>query len=327
MDARLIITLALATACTAAEGEGSPPAADEEVFTANETPACGQMEPRNDSEVLICNDLGEGIIANVAMPSGARPPKGWPGVIVLHGSGGLHESGPDDEDPCSEALELRFSNWAEILNERGYAVIMPSSFYSRGFCEWNDSTRPDDLDDHERLVFRTFDAVAAARWMCNDPRVDCSRLAMLGFSNGGSVALMLMHEELGDAADPRLRAIEHVPSFVGAVAYYPGCGLEDELFNDLDVSQLDRYYYPSGPIWVAHAEKDKLLDDCLEIRDPQVDIVSLHRGVQADMFEMVVYDNAKHAFDGSTSDDRKADWEASVAAQAITLEKLEQWFY
>lgn len=288
--------------------------------------ACGQLEPRNDSEVALCNDLDQAVIASVAMPEGEPPPNGWPGVVVLHGSGGLFLAGEEDY-PCSETLQDQFRIWAQLLNERGYAVVMPASFYSRGFCDWlKTSTVPRKFDDHERLVARTFDAAAAANYLCDDPRVDCSRLAVLGFSNGASVTMMLLHEQLADAADPRLQSLDSVPDFVGAVAYYPGCGLEGELANRLAESEVDRYYYPSVPIWVPHAEKDNLLETCEELRDPQVDVIADQQGVEQDMFEIQVYPDAKHGFDVWFTGDPQADLDARIDAQARTLAKLDEWF-
>lgn len=288
--------------------------------------ACGQLEPRNDGEVALCNDLEQAVIASVAMPQGEPPPGGWPGVVMLHGSGGLFLAG-DEGYPCSETLQDQFRIWSQLLNERGYAVVMPASFYSRGFCDWLErSTVPRRFDDHERLVARTFDAAAAGNYLCDDPRVDCSRLALLGFSNGASVAMMLLHEQLDDAADPRLQSLDDIPSFVGGIAYYPGCGLEGELANRLAESQVDRYYYPHAPIWVPHAEKDNLLDTCEELRDPQVDVVAAAQGVDEDMFEIHVYPDAEHGFDVWFTGDPQADLDARLDAQLETLTKLDEWF-
>jgi dienelactone hydrolase len=314
--------------------------------TEDDAIACiGELEPRNNREILLCNELGEQLIASVAMPEGEPPPTGWPGVIVLHGSGGLFfsigenedeqeeyeeedDENDDDEQPgiCLENLQHQFHDWAERLSERGYAVVMPASYYSRGFCEWGDDNAPDDLDKHESLIVRTFDAAAAAHYLCDDPRVDCSRLAVLGFSSGATVTLLFMHEHFSDAKDSRLYDLVDIPPIVGAIAYYPGCGLEGEIINELDQSALERYYYPRAPIWVPHAEKDSLLDDCEEVRDPQVDAVAEQHGVDQDMFELHVYDNAKHGFDGSSEKDKEADFEASIDAQARALDKLEEWF-
>jgi dienelactone hydrolase len=332
MQARLLATISLMTACGAVGEDGAVSGEDgtgedDGAAPDNAVECTHQIETRNDSEILLCTDLGEPIIANVLMPDGEPPPGGWPGVVLLHGSGGSFFSGETDEDNCLEGLQYQFSAWAERLNERGYAVVIPASYYSRGFCEWNDSTRPDGLDKHEMLILRTFDAAAAANYMCADPRVDCSRLALLGFSAGAAVVLLLLHEDLDDAQDPRLHDLEdNIPAFVGAVAYYPGCGLEGEIFNDLDESAVERYFYPTAPMWVPHAEKDDLLDDCEEVRDPQVEVVAKQHGVTEDMFELEIYDKAKHGFDGTPEDGKEADFEASVAARNKTLKKLDEWF-
>jgi dienelactone hydrolase len=322
------MALPLVTACGKGGAVGEDEATAEDAAPPPTVFECDDLlVPRNDSEIMLCNGLGEPIIASVSMPDGDPPPGGWPGVLVLHGSGGPFFSGEDDEDPCLETLEYQFSDWAERLNERGYAVLIPASYHSRGFCEWNDGSRPDDLNKHEMLILRTFDAAAAANYLCADPRVDCSRLAMLGFSAGAATILMLLHEDLGNTPDPRLHDLEgSIPPFVGAVAYYPGCGLEGEVFDEVDESAVERYYYPTAPLWVPHAEEDKLLDDCEEVRDLQVDVVAQQHGVTVDMFELEIYDDAKHGFDGTSKDGREADYEASNDARVKTLEKLEEWF-
>jgi dienelactone hydrolase len=44
------------------------------------------------------------------------------------------------------------------------------------------------------------------------------------------------------------------------------------------------------------------------------------------MFDLHVYPDAKHGFDGSPEDDKQADFEASIDAQARTLAQFEEWF-
>jgi dienelactone hydrolase len=185
---------------------------------------------------------------------------------------------------------------------------------------------PRKLDDHERLIVRTFDAAAAAEHLCDDARVDCERIATLGFSNGASTVMLLMQHDHGQVADARLRELTGLPAFVGGVAYYPGCGLEGELANDTSTANQDRFYYPSAPLWVPHAEKDNLLDSCETLRDPQVDVVAESLGVGEDMFELEVYPDAKHGFDVWFTGDPQADLDARIDAQARTLAKLDDWF-
>jgi dienelactone hydrolase len=328
MQARPLVVMALVTACGGDGNDGAGGEVGDHGTTGEaDTVECPyQLEPRNDGEISLCTGLGQSILASASVPDGDPPPGGWPGVIILHGTGGSFFSGEEEEDPCLETLQYEFSDWAERLNERGYAVVIPDSFHSRGFCEWNDDTRPDELDKHEMLILRMFDAAAAANHLCDDPRVDCSRLALLGFSAGATVALLMLHEDIDDTHDPRLHDLGDIPAFVGAVAYYPGCGLEGEIFNEIDESAVERYYFPTAPLWVPHAEKDKLLDDCEEVRDPQVEVVAEQHGIDEDMFELEIYDDAKHSFDGTPEDGREADFEASVDARAKTLQKFEEWF-
>ena len=154
--------------------------------------ACGELEPRNEKEVALCNDLGYAVIARVELPAGEPPAGGWPGVVVLHGSGGLFK---DYDDSCTEAPRTQYQHWAQRLNDAGYAAIFPASFFSRGFCDWTKKAqRPREYTETERLVTRVFDAAAAGEWLCDNPSVDCSRLAVMGFSNGGSTTVLLMHE-------------------------------------------------------------------------------------------------------------------------------------
>lgn len=280
--------------------------------------ACGDLEARNADEVVLCNELGEPVVAHVALPGSSVPSlQRWPGVVLLHGSAGLFR---EHGDECSDELQGRFAEWAELLTQRGYAVIMPDSFSSRGSCD----RPPSAYDDPELLVTRAHDAAAAAKWLCAHPRVDCSRLAVLGFSHGASVALLVMHEDLSDATDPRLHTLEY-PRFAAGVAYYPGCGLESELANSLEDTQLDRYFFPTGPMWIPHASKDWLAERCEEIREPQVKAVAIERGIKKDMFQLEVYYGARHGFDVWFDGGPWADRNARDDAQKRTLSKLEKW--
>jgi dienelactone hydrolase len=282
---------------------------------------CEGIEPRGPEEIAVCNQLGERLIINVALPEGPPPPDGWPAVILLHGSGGLYEtSGEGDElGPCSMELQRQFRVWRDLLTERGYAVAMPASFYSRGICEWHDA-------DHDRLILRVFDTRATEDWLCDQAAIDCDRMALLGFSNGASVALLSAHSDLSVAEDERLR--EHGPNrpVRGVVAYYPGCGLDGELTSSIDPVEFDRFYSPLAPVLVQHAEHDDLLEDCAESRDPQVEQVDQAAGRRGDWFQLHVYEGAGHGFDGAEQDeDDEQDVVARTAAESSTLQALEVW--
>ena len=286
----------------------------------NEVPgSCGELDPRNPDELVLCTSRHEPVLARVALPTSPPPSAGWPGIVLLHGSSGLFRP---DERGCSEILHGRFADWAKLLTDRGYAVIMPASFYSRGHCkpEGGDATE----DDERELVSRAHDAAAAANWLCRNPQVDCSRLAVLGFSHGASVAMLVMHEDLADAEDPRLRSLEY-PPFAAGVAYYPGCGLDSQLANSLDEAEIDRYFFPTGPMWVPHASRDHLVKSCKKLRDPQVRAVAIDRKIKKDQFQLEVYPGARHGFDVRGEHGSHSDRHAREDAQRRTLAKLEDW--
>jgi dienelactone hydrolase len=233
------------------------------------------------------NDRGESIQALYAVPDGAAP---MPAVIVLHGSGGVMDPPSSDDDELE--MGPQFQNWAAILYNAGYAVLMPDSFASRGFYEWNDA--PDGLDDQERLIMRVYDAHAALAFACAQPEIDCDRVAVMGFSNGGSVAAFSVHAGLEDlAVFGALPLLAERPRFALSIPYYPGCGFDGLLSTDLD--DPAEFYRPVSPVYVQHGDNDVLFADC-EDRLAQTEMWVEREGLSENPFHMFVYD-AGHSFD------------------------------
>src|SRR3712207_462322 len=72
--------------------------------------------------------LGLPVPARLFVPQfadGARP---RPGLLVLHGSGGLSGMPGPDDPLCSPDLEPQFERWGRRLAELGYVALMPASF-------------------------------------------------------------------------------------------------------------------------------------------------------------------------------------------------------
>lgn len=296
---------------------------------------CGELVPRNDQEISYCNGLGEDIIALWRLPTTPPPEAGYPAVIVLHGSGGLFE---ETRKPgvCREAPEQQFDRWSERLNAAGYAMLAPASFYSRGFCE--DRRRqpvPEGYDGPERLVTRAFDLHGAADWLCEREDIDCSKIAVLGFSNGGSTTLLSVYDALGTPTqssgsnadpDPRLAELAGPTPFVGAVAYYPGCTLHDQIDDSLASEDLSAFYFPAVPTLVHHGSRDRLHTACKDIRLPQTKALASERG-RANPFTLRVFGSAAHGFDNADGNDGSdADRQARDAAVDLTMDALARWF-
>lgn len=149
------------------------------------------------------------------LPSGAALAAWWlpadgagahPAVLALHGCGGLYARGG--------GLAERYRETAERLHAAGVAVLMPDSFGSRGLRA---VCRTRYRDRTLKVEQRVQDARAALRWLAGQPRVDASRLGVLGWSNGATTTLHLL-------AQRRARPEAGEPPLAGAAVFYPGCG-------------------------------------------------------------------------------------------------------
>lgn len=143
-----------------------------------------------------------------------------PAVVLLHGSGGV----TDREDA-----------WARELAAMGVATFMIDSFTARGIA-----TTIADQDQLSRLVM-VLDAYRALEALARHPRIDASRVIVMGFSRGGGAAHW--------AAIRRFQAL-HGPAgglaFAGYVAFYPTC---NRIF-------VDGFDVADRPIRVFHGSAD-----------------------------------------------------------------------
>ena len=123
-------------------------------------------------------------------PSGDGP---FPAVVLLHGCGGVQPS--------------RDHRWAKRLVSWGYVTLQVDSFGPRDIgsvCTLY------GRDVSDMLARRMVDAYDARQFLSGLPYVDPKRIAVMGWSNGGSTTLNV------------LQAKERTP-FRAAVAMYPSC--------------------------------------------------------------------------------------------------------
>lgn len=126
-----------------------------------------------------------------------------PGIVAMHGCAGV-------TGPRGDLLPI-YRDWAERLVREGYAVLFVDSFGSRGFRQ-QCTQKPRQIIPKERGE----DALAAAAWLAKRGDVDGSRLALIGWSHGGSTTLW--------AVDARRAKPE--TDFKTAIAFYPGCTVQ-----------------------------------------------------------------------------------------------------
>lgn len=134
------------------------------------------------------------LVGWLAQPAGAAP---YPVVIGLHGCAGLYAR--------SGEINARESDWAQRLTAAGYAVLLVDSFAPRGVKAL--------CNERERALTpagRASDAFAAIDWVEKQSFALKQRIALIGWSNGGSTALRV-------AGSAEARRLRHV------IAFYPGC--------------------------------------------------------------------------------------------------------
>jgi dienelactone hydrolase len=177
-----------------------------------------------------------------------------PAVVIIHGSAGV---GPHHWD------------WAAELNRIGVATFVVDSFSGRGI------RRLDGRPGRFGPILAIVDAYRALELLSTHPRIDPSRIALMGFSYGGVVSLY--------ASLTRFQRL-HGPAGVTFAAYlpfYPFCNfrfVDDTLVSD-------------RPFRVFHGTAD----DWTPI-GPCRDYIARLRRAGKDA-QLVEFPGAQHAFD------------------------------
>ena len=126
-----------------------------------------------------------------------------PGIVAMHGCSGVTTQ--------RGALLPIYQDWGDRLAAQGYAVLFVDSFGSRGFGQ-QCTQKPRQIVPRDRAE----DALAAAAWLAARDDIDSSRLALMGWSHGGSSTLWAVDS----------RRTTPAADFKVAIAFYPGCSVQ-----------------------------------------------------------------------------------------------------
>jgi len=207
-----------------------------------------------------------------------RPPQAAAGpvplVIAAHGCGGMFSARADRSNQLNE----RGIAWTEALLADGYAVLWPDSFNPRGRRTVCTVKRGDPTI---APATRRLDILGALAFAAAQPGIDRTRVALLGWSHGGSTALASV-----DGKDARIAEFFAAPGapppLRAAVAFYPGCGVA--------LRQGERWL-PSLPLAIHAAELDDWTPSatCAQLADS-----ARSRG---STMTLTIYPAAHHGFD------------------------------
>ena len=182
-------------------------------------------------------------------------------VIALHGCGGLYATAGSRKG----LVNARHQAMADLLVAEGYNAVFPDSLTPRGeteLCTQKIGSRK--IDQTERRA----DALGTVAWVAAQPWAQPNRIALLGWSHGGSAVLSATDSNREDVSSQTVKPVV-------AVAFYPGCA-----------AAIKSGYKPSAPLMLMLGEKDDWT--------PPGPCIALGKDVGA---EVNVYTDSYHDFD------------------------------
>lgn len=220
------------------------------------------------------------IHAQLFAPDGGGPAR-RPAVVALHGCGGMYSVLKSKRD----ALSMRHQGMADLLVAQGYIVLFPDSFRSRGteeICTVQDRART--ITQRNRLL----DTLAALAFLQQRPDVLPDRIAVLGWSHGGSAVLAALNRK-DDRVNERLSL--HDPYFRAGAAFYPGCRDSLKARSGYALAAPLELFIGGSDDWTAPGPCVELADKLKVVTGPAVGIT--------------VYPDAFHGFDGPGNEPRR----------------------
>lgn len=178
-----------------------------------------------------------------------------PAVAIFHGCGG----------PGQNTARM-----AGLLMSWGYVALVVDSFSARGMKDVCGKNWPTQADAEARA----HDIDAALAWLGKQSFVDPRRLAFMGYSYGGGVAMLR-------ALSPRLDDRGPAPARA-AILLYPDCALADALGPKLAVRQPTLFAMGALDDWTPVSQCQAVIDRVVQGRD---------------LVETRIYDGAHHSFD------------------------------
>jgi dienelactone hydrolase len=215
-----------------------------------------------------------------------------PAVVMLHGRDGPYSSTANGRYDAS-TLSKHHLYWGQIWAQQGYLAILVDGFgprgYPQGFPRFSYETRPEELNE---VTVRPLDAYGALAFLRSRDDVIADRVALQGWSNGGSATLATMANNA-----PGITAPTPATGFRAGLAFYPACGLKGKFADGIK---------PYAPVRMLHGSADEEVSTrgCAEL-------VAKSRAAGGDI-QQQIYPGASHDFD----DPDRSHWDNPTNAAA-----------
>jgi dienelactone hydrolase len=165
----------------------------------------------------------------------------------------------------------------DLLLGEGYAVLVPDSFGSRGHREVCTAKIGQNPITPMR---RRLDALGALTFLTGRSDIARDRIALVGWSHGGSAALATINSRDREVAEFRDRT--GGPFFRAAVAFYPGCSVS---------LRAGERWQPAVPtrIHIGAADDWTPAKPCVELGEAMA--------ARSEPVKVTVYPDSHHGFD------------------------------
>lgn len=235
------------------------------------------IPPIADRVTFLSADGTTRLVGYLFKPQGVHPDK-VPAVVMMHGRAGAYSTAADG-DFSARTLSRRHQDWGHIWAKQGYLALLVDGFgprgYPEGFPRFSYDSRPEALNE---VTVRPLDAYGALVFLRKRGDVVADRIALQGWSNGGSAALATM----ASASAPGLGSPTPATGFRGALVFYPACGLKGQFTQGL---------LPYAPVRVLQGAADE------EVSPQRCGELVERSRAQGGDITILLYPGATHDFD------------------------------
>ena len=257
-------------------------------------------------DILTVND--EVMNAYLWLPENYDPNVQYPAVVMVHGCGGAHYRDAPDQW-TAKYVSGKYKVWGKLLNQQNTIALLVDSFSHRdvngdvggGVCGGDPLDRPAKIDP---VSVRPADIAHGIAWLKSRDDVDDEQIGVLGFSNGGTAALVFAnHQNLEARNDTLLNEgktwfnLPYNAEFQAStvVSLYPGCALNgysnatQNLFSNQFKSNVDTFL-------MAASDDNSLPNDTIE-KCHNLRMLDANNGIDDTNMQFKVIANTGHQFD------------------------------
>lgn len=264
--------------------------------------------------VLTQVDTQEELKGYLWLPENYSADKKYAAVVMSHGCGGAHYK--DNPSQWSKRyISGKYKVWGKLLNKADIMVLMVDSFSTRdnndvgkGVCSSSDPlARPEKIDP---ISVRPIDIASGIAYLKNRTDINPDKVGVLGFSNGGTSALVLAnHENLVERNEALNTlgkstfnlAFEESYKANTIVSLYPGCGLSgyspetQGIFKEQFMTYTDTFLYI--------ASNDTSLPDNTKEKCHKLRVLDSNKSYLLPSMKMKLIENTNHQFDYYENDE------------------------